>query len=762
MGQVYRGSVRGSGAPVAVKVLKPELVSDTEVVARFFRERSILTSIDHPNVAKVLDLVVEGDTLGIVMELVEGQDLRRYLRARGTLPPAEAVYLAGQLLQGLAAVHVAGIVHRDVKPENVLVSMTGGQVILKLTDFGVSRLSYGASLTKMTSLIGTPEYMAPELADHDTATPAADLYSAGIVLYEMLAGRTPFAGGHPLAVLRRQVEQPPPPIPGAPAELWAQIGSLLAKDPRSRPGSAAAALSRLASLQEALAGLPALPPMPDRGPEAATHPGARDSRVTSDRDTVSPGRGSGSTVLRSRNREQAFAGAPALAPEPSGRGRTRRRDRRRAAVVALPAALVILAAAFGVLLTRSPHPASAAASAHPTASYSFGPQQYRDGLLIVRRWTLSGKNGSLLTETITASSATAKADRVKFEEPIPAAIAPSLHSVRFKPAPARILQADPLVQWDLSLPARGTIEVGYQATVRPAGATQARLAQWAKAFNALQMSLHLPRPVTIGVRSLALSPATLHLGQGASAPLTLKGLLSDGQAAPRPLLAGAAWTTSNSAVAVVDATDTVVAVGPGTAVITAQLGTARASAVVTVTATSNLAVGGTNSTAPGASSSPGRAGGSSLSSSRGGGGVSSSSRSKPSTPPPPCTPKITAVGPFEAKGSQTEVIDGSCFGTGNTTSAADTAYFELSDLTTGWGACFTDGHGSDWVTCNISSWTNNYITFSGYTGSYGQDGFVVNQGDRIEVQVWNPQSGYGPATCQVVAGSGSPTHCPSS
>ena len=88
MGQVFRGSVRGSGTPVAVKVLKPELVSDTEVVARFFRERSILTSIDHPNVAKVLDLVVEGETLGIVMELVDGQDLRRYLRARGTLPPA--------------------------------------------------------------------------------------------------------------------------------------------------------------------------------------------------------------------------------------------------------------------------------------------------------------------------------------------------------------------------------------------------------------------------------------------------------------------------------------------------------------------------------------------------------------------------------------------------------------------------------------------------------------------------------------------------
>jgi serine/threonine protein kinase len=104
MGQMFRGTVRGSGAAVAVKVLKPELVSDTEVVARFFRERSIFMSVDHPNVAKVLALVVEGDTLEIVMELAEGHDLRRYLRARGTLPPGKAVRLECQLLQGLAAV----------------------------------------------------------------------------------------------------------------------------------------------------------------------------------------------------------------------------------------------------------------------------------------------------------------------------------------------------------------------------------------------------------------------------------------------------------------------------------------------------------------------------------------------------------------------------------------------------------------------------------------------------------------------------------
>jgi len=364
---------------------------------------------------------------------------------------------------------------------------------------------------------------------------------------------------------------------------------------------------------------------------------------------------------------------------------------------------------------------------------------------------LSGQDGSLLTEAITASSATGKAARVKLEEPIPESIASNVQSVHFRPAPSRIIRADPLVEWDLTLPARGTIEVGYQATVGPAGATRARLAQWAKEFDALVVSLNLPRPVGIGVRSLSISPATLNLGQGASRPLTLKGLLSDGQAAPRPLLAGAAWSTTNTAVAVVETGGAVLGVGPGTAVVTAQLGTARASTVVTVTGTSNLAGGDTNSTAPGVPSSRGPGGGPSSSSSGGGGTTS---------PPVPrsCTPRIATVGAFEAAGTQTVYVTGSCFGTGNTSSAADTQYFEITDLTKGWSGCWTNGPG-DLVTCNIFSWTDSEISFGGFVGYYGQGGWVVSNGDNIEVKVWNAQSGKGPATCQVVVGSGSLTNC---
>jgi serine/threonine protein kinase len=138
---------------------------------------------------------------------------------------------------------------------------------------------------------------------------------------------------------------------------------------------------------------------------------------------------------------------------------------------------------------------------------------------------------------------------------------------------------------------------------------------------------------------------------------------------------------------------------------------------------------------------------------------SSPSQTTPPPPPPPCTPQIATVGPFQAAATQTVQISGRCFGSGNTSSGTDTAYFRISDLTAGWNACWTNDPGTDSVTCDVSSWANQQITFSGYTGDYGQPGWVVTQGDDIEIQVWNPQSGNGPATCMVVAGSGSPTNC---
>lgn len=249
-GQVYRGITIRGGQPVAIKILRPELADQEDVVARFVRERSILTGLRSPHLVQVRDLVLEGDTLAIVMDLVNGVDLRRYLGGPEPLPPDEAVDLMIQVMDALTVVHRGGIVHRDLKPENIMVEDDGVQRRVLLTDFGIARLSFGSALTRMSSIVGTPTYLAPELAEHEHATPASDLYSAGIVLYEMLAGHPPFQAPHPVALLRAHLEQEPPPIPGVPDELFGVVRWMLAKDPAARPQSAHVTAAALADAVE--------------------------------------------------------------------------------------------------------------------------------------------------------------------------------------------------------------------------------------------------------------------------------------------------------------------------------------------------------------------------------------------------------------------------------------------------------------------------------------------------------------------------------
>ncbi|AEH08208.1 MULTISPECIES: serine/threonine-protein kinase [Protofrankia] len=249
-GQVWRGSTVDGDRPVAVKVLRGELADDPEAVARFVQERSVLLGFSDPHLVTVRDLVVEGDTLAIVMDLVNGVDLRVYLRERGTLAVATAVALTCQVLRALSTVHAAGVVHRDLKPANVLVDITDpDDPQARLTDFGIARLAHGPSLTRLTGMIGTPMYMAPELAHREHARPPADVYSAGIMLYELLAGQPPFSAPHPVALLRAHMEDAPQPIPGLPPALWDVIAGMLAKAPAWRPTADAA--------ERALAGLAA-------------------------------------------------------------------------------------------------------------------------------------------------------------------------------------------------------------------------------------------------------------------------------------------------------------------------------------------------------------------------------------------------------------------------------------------------------------------------------------------------------------------------
>ncbi|WP_301129311.1 serine/threonine-protein kinase [Streptomyces cacaoi] len=259
-GTVWLGE--GPDGPVALKLLREDLASDQDLAERFVQERGALLGLDHPRIVGVHDLVVDGNDLALVMQLVRGTDLRTRLEHERRLAPEAAVAIAADVAEALAAAHAAGIVHRDVKPENVLLDALsmegpGGAPPALLTDFGVAKLIDSPSRTRATSIIGTPDYLAPEIVEGLPPRAAVDIYALATVLYELLAGFTPFGGGHPGAVLRRHVTESVAPLPGIPDELWQLIHQCLAKAPASRLRAPELA-ARLRELLPAVAGIPPL------------------------------------------------------------------------------------------------------------------------------------------------------------------------------------------------------------------------------------------------------------------------------------------------------------------------------------------------------------------------------------------------------------------------------------------------------------------------------------------------------------------------
>ncbi|WP_255505847.1 serine/threonine-protein kinase [Mycetocola sp. JXN-3] len=259
VGEVWRVSTTTEGPDLAAKVLRPEHAHDPQLVERFIRERSVLLALRHPNIVAVRDLVVEGDRLAIVMDFVSGGTLRDLLDERLTLPPAAALRLGAEILDALAAAHTQNTAHRDIKPDNVLLSehwQPGQSGTVRVTDFGIASV-FEEKVRHTTGLLGTPQYMSPELISHGEAGAAADVYATGILLYELLSGRTPFAGpGTDFSVAYRHVTTLPPRLE-VPDELWTMLEKLLVKEPRLRPaaGEAASELRLLATRFETLQAL---------------------------------------------------------------------------------------------------------------------------------------------------------------------------------------------------------------------------------------------------------------------------------------------------------------------------------------------------------------------------------------------------------------------------------------------------------------------------------------------------------------------------
>ena len=368
MGQVWRGLDIALHRPVAVKVLRSEYTGDPTFLARFRAEAQHAASLSHPNIAAVFDYGEEiaqdgtGETLAyLVMELVEGEPLSTLVAREGPLAPATTLSLLHQTAFGLGEAHRAGLVHRDVKPGNILVRPDGS---VKITDFGIAWSARSVALTRTGQVIGTPQYLSPEQAEGRPPTPASDVYALGLIGYECLTGHPAFDGDNAVTIALKQVQQDPEPLPGdLPAGVRGLIRRALLKDPAARlPDGAAFA----AAIDDVLAGRPlAEAPATVSVPSAAT--GAMPRQ-----------RAAGAGQRR-----------PGATRSPAGRGR------RRVAAVLLPLLALLAGAGIAAALLQ-------ALSDGPPASTASAAEQVESGSIVLDADTYIGRPVDEVAERLTA------------------------------------------------------------------------------------------------------------------------------------------------------------------------------------------------------------------------------------------------------------------------------------------------------------------------------------------------------------------------
>ncbi len=318
MGDVWRGTDEVLGRTVAVKILLPALLDEPGFAERFRGEARTMATLNHPGVVDVYDYGSDQHVAFLVMEYVEGDALSRTLSRVGRLTPARTMALVAQAADALHAAHANGIVHRDVKPGNLLVRPNG---TLVLTDFGIARSALVGQLTVAGAVLGTASYISPEQAAGDVATPASDVYALGVVAYQCLSGHRPFEGATPVEIAMKHVRDRPRTLPGdIPPGIRSIVERAMAKEPGARWPSAAAlaaASRQAASSLNTSAHPPMSAPHPISGPPAQNRPSSAPPYP------VSPPQGRASTAIprptsgaRGAASVRQNSGAPLRGPAP--------------------------------------------------------------------------------------------------------------------------------------------------------------------------------------------------------------------------------------------------------------------------------------------------------------------------------------------------------------------------------------------------------------------------------------------------------------
>ena len=533
---------------VALKVLTPEpgrsTAADAGPASRFVEESRAAASLDHPNVVPVYEAGEVDGLAFIAMRYVSGGDLASRLRQEGRLHPARGVAVLAAVASALDAAHAAGLVHRDVKPGNVLLApsgSTGGRDHVYLSDFGISRrAAASARATADGTFLGTLAYIAPEQIRGLQGDARSDVYALACTAYEVLTGVPPFVRDDQAALLHAHLSEVPALLSSHRSELApadAVLAKGLAKDPDDRYQRAG---DLLADLAQAL--VPAS--------VAATSAGR-----------VVRGAG-GATVARP---------LPVMAPSPPGR-RWWPRWRVPAAVAGLAATLVV-----GLLVV----PGEAERVPPSPVSLPFALERYDGGVEVSRTWTLSGDGDRLHAELVLVGGSPG----ATFDEVVPKSLATSAAQVDADPAPLEVVREDPVLRFAAPTTPDAQLEVTYDIDVLPGPATLERLQGWAadqgRERAEYLASVSAPPPVTTA--SLVVRPDRVTVTAGAAPRrLELTGTNTDGGPAAPDELARAVWSSTDPDVAEVDGSGVVTATSPGAVSVTARLGAAVAEAVVLV------------------------------------------------------------------------------------------------------------------------------------------------------------------------------------